>query len=118
MLDFVHPAVGGRRTLGAARQTGTDECSWGKRGPLGTLLRHGTITVDIILRRSNGSLGPREDTEAPPTGVWVCGGPDEETNAKRPLPFQKSEGPGLQGSRGLRSPWPWIATKPDDKNKT
>ena len=48
VLDLVHPAVGDRRTLGAARQAGIDECSRRKRGTLaGTLLRHGTMTGGV-----------------------------------------------------------------------
>ena len=58
VLDFVHPAVGGRRALGAGRQAGIDECSRCKRGPLAgyavTPRDHGGV---IVCRRSNESPG-------------------------------------------------------------
>ena len=98
VLDFVDPAVGGRRTLGAARQAGINEGSRRKRGPLA-----GTL---VTPRDHNGAAYSQTEASAPEEAEACLGAApwvrmaalrQSKCNAARAVPKAK---PRLRWSRG------------------
>jgi len=112
----------GRRSLGAARQAGIDECSRGKRGTLAyavTPRDHGG--ANIILRPSNGSPGRQGACRGSAAGRLGMRVNDPTIKVKTQSDrgrSQKAKAPAFRGAEASGRRGPGSRQSPTTKTKT